>query len=364
MSDSASAEILEPWCNPELTGHKAAQARLQQAFASGRLPHAWLISGPRGIGKATLAFRFARYVLSDGGPKDMFGAPAADLYMDSSEGVFRRVAAEGHSDLMTLRRRADDKGKVPATISIDETRKVIGFLRMTSAEGGWRVVVVDAVDEMTHNAANALLKVLEEPPARTVLLLVCHRPGQILATIRSRCCQLPLAPLPEAELVGLLTEKAPNLSEAERLSLARLSEGSIGRALDLLQSGGLALMADLLKVLGDLPTLKIQTLHQLGDRLSKASDDQPFRTGSQLLLWWLARLVRAGACETLPEEIVPGESGLMRRLLDLKAPLQWLEDRDQIAQLFGETERASLDRKQAVINGLLCLQGNYAKTAR
>ncbi|MEM7169445.1 MAG: DNA polymerase III subunit delta' [Pseudomonadota bacterium] len=361
MTDMDQQSPPEPRENSFLAGHQRAEERLLQAFESNRLPHAWLISGPRGIGKATLAFRFARFVLAGGGARDMFGAPAQGLAIDESDQVFRWVASESHADMMTLRRRADEKGRLPASISVEETRKVISFLHMTSSEGGWRVVVVDAVDDMTRNAANALLKALEEPPARSLMLLVCHGKGAVLPTIRSRCCDLPLSALSTADLDSLLARYDRALEPADRSALSALSDGSIGRALTLHRNGSLDLFASLLSILKQLPDLKIQSLHELGDRLARGTDGEAFRSGHELLLWWLARLVRAGASGVFPQEVMPGESETMRRLLATSSPTNWLTAREALAALFRETEAANLDKKQAVINGLQLLSQSLAK---
>src|SRR5205814_6509761 len=157
---------------------------------AGRLPHAILLSGPRGIGKATFAFRLARFLLA--GPEDlpaeMFGeTEKGGLAIDSESGVFRRVASGGHADLLTVERAYDPRRRrMRGEIVVGDTREISAFLRLTPAEGGWRVVIVDGADEMNRNAANALLKILEEPPQRALLLLVAHSPGRLLPTIRSR----------------------------------------------------------------------------------------------------------------------------------------------------------------------------------
>ena len=228
--------MIAPRANPDFIGHQAAVAALYGAAVSGRLHHAWLIGGQEGIGKATLAYRFARWLLA--------GADTADLSVAASNPVFRRVAANTHADLLTIDRRFDEKRKkIQSEIVIDTVHEVGKFLRLTTGEGGWRVVVVDGAEDMNRNAANALLKLLEEPPRRAILLLVSHAPGRLLPTIRSRCRRINLGPLAEADVAGLLAEHAPELSVEDGRRITGLAEGSIGRALTLAAEGGVAMAA-------------------------------------------------------------------------------------------------------------------------
>jgi len=326
------------------------------------------LSGPRGIGKATLAYRFARFVLADTGAAeqgpDLFGAAPAQpesLYLTPDDPVFRRVAAGAHPDLRGLEIGVNPRtGKARSEILVDDVREIGHFMRMTSAEGGWRVVVVDAIDSLNRNAANALLKVLEEPPAKALLLLVSHAPGSLLATIRSRCCHLPVSPLPAPMLGGLLERFAPELEAKEREALTHLAEGSIGRALDLADVGGLKLYRELLAVLDSLPKLDVPKLHALGDRLAKYGDEAAFRTGTELLTWWLARLIRAGAAAGPPPDAVAGEGALIARLLAARGLAPWLPLWDKINRLFAQADAANLDRKQVVITAFLELEAATA----
>src|ERR1700757_457790 len=166
---------MEPHENPELIGQAAAEGSLLDAARSGRMAHAWLLAGPRGVGKATLAFRFARFLLagSEAEAGGLFGSGPQTLAIDPGHPVFRRVASGAHPDLRVVARGVNPKtGRLRSEIVVDDIREAIGFLRLTPSEGGWRVVIVDGAEDMNRNAANALLKVLEEPPARAILLLV------------------------------------------------------------------------------------------------------------------------------------------------------------------------------------------------
>lgn len=223
-----------PRANPLFEGHEGAVTALVHGARTGRLHHGWLLTGPAGIGKATLAYRFGRWLLA--------GGQTPDLAIPENSGVFRRVAAATHPDFFSVERRINAKTeKLQSEIVIATIQEASAFMRLTPAEGGWRVVVVDGAEDMNTNAANALLKLLEEPPPRAILLLASAAPGRLLPTIRSRCRVLPMAPLPETTMHNLLMAYMPEMDSTSRGRLIELAEGSIGQALALVQGGGMAL---------------------------------------------------------------------------------------------------------------------------
>ena len=350
-----------PRANPDLIGHAAAEGVLLEAFNGGRPAHAWLISGPRGIGKATLAFRFARFLLARGGGDagTLFAEPPPDsLYVAPDHPVFRRAAAGGHADLLTVERGWDEKkGRLRTEIVVDDVRAVGQFLGLTAAEGGWRVVVIDSADEMNRNAANAVLKVLEEPPRRAVLLLVSHGPGRLLPTIRSRCRRLVLKPLEEDVVASLVAEYRPGLAAEDVAELTRLSEGSVGRALALAADGGLELYRNLVDLLETLPGLDVAALHAFGDRVAKPGADDAFRVVGDLVRWWLGRLILFGARGGKDAgEGMPGrERALIERLFRAGGLDRWLEVWEKTNRLLAQAEESGLDRKQVVLNVFLTL---------
>jgi hypothetical protein len=176
-------------------GHADAEAAMLDSYRGGRVPHAWLIGGVTGIGKATLAYRFARFALAHPDPTAGTVQAARSLALDADHPIARRVAAQGHPDLLVLERTLGDTGKLRSVITVDQVRKTVPFFGSTAGEGGWRIVIVDTVDELNAEGENALLKLLEEPPVKSMLLLVTHRPGHVRATLRSRCRRLSLRPL-------------------------------------------------------------------------------------------------------------------------------------------------------------------------
>lgn len=361
MSDAA----LDPRNNPHLEGHEEAERAFLSAWNSKRLAHAWLLSGPKGIGKATLAYRIARFVLDQGrydgqggglfGGMDMGPAPAQSLFLSPDEPLFHRIATGGHLDLKVIERGLNDQGKPRTEIVVEDVRGLGQFLGLTPAEGGWRVVIVDAVDEMNRSAANAILKLLEEPPAKSLLLLVCHQPGRILPTIRSRCRRLPMALPSEDVSIRLLTRQAPELATEEARSLLRLAEGSLGRALELQAEGGLELYREMIALLSGLPKMDIAALHGFGDRLARPDGAIAFQTLSALFSGWLARLALMGGGSPVAE-VVPGEGAVMSKLLT-RSPLdRWVELWEKLTQLFQRAQAVHLDRKQVVLNAFLAVE--------
>jgi DNA polymerase-3 subunit delta' len=277
----------------ELFGHRDAEAALMNAYRSGRIPHAWLIGGPAGIGKATLAYRMARFVLAHRNPLGSEVKRAETLWVDPSDPVASRVAAGAHGGLLTLERTLNDKGVMRTVITVDETRETISFFGSTAAAEGWRVCIVDTVDELNPNAANALLKVLEEPPQQSLFLLVSHAPARVLPTILSRCRKLLLRPLAKddvaraAALAANTKHDDPALIEA-----AEASDGSVARALTLLGGDALKLKQRTEALLATLPRVDPRDLHALGDALG-GTDRQVLATFIDSIDRWLSQRLRA-----------------------------------------------------------------------
>jgi len=328
------------------------------AYRSDRLHHAWLLAGPRGIGKATLAFHFARFVLAGGTQDSGQEGEGGPLYVAPDHPVFRRVASGGHADFMTIERGINEKtGKRRTEIVVDDVRRIARLISLTPGEGAWRVIIVDGVEDMNRNAANAILKYLEEPPPQTVFLLVSHAPARLLPTIRSRCRALSMRPLADSQVSDLIAGQiAPELDLKERAMLTSISEGSPGRALMLAKQGGVELYENLIGILSDLPNLDIRTVHGLGDRVARKDGADAFHTLSGLLVWWLNHLVCDGARSTPARGVPEREQALRQRLLAEGDLEHWAGVWEKLSRLFARAEAVNLEPKQVILNAFTALQ--------
>ena len=323
---------------PRLIGQDAAQTAFLDAFTSGRLHHAWLLTGPRGVGKATLAWRIARFLLAtpDPDPDDMFGAPVPkSLDIPEDHPIARRIAAGAEPGLKTVHRTENEKTRrLRDQITVDDIRALAGFFQLSATDGGRRVVIIDAADEMNPNAANALLKMLEEPPARTTLLLICHQPSRLLPTIRSRCRTLRLTPLGPEDMAAALTQAGIE-STAQSAALAELSGGSVGAAVRLSRQDGLALYGEVMALLDSMPRLDRARALALAEAAAARGAEDKLDLLYTLLDIALTRIARTGATGTPPTiEAATNEAATLTRL----AP-----DPGR-ARAWADTAQAALDR--------------------
>ncbi len=338
-----------------LCGHDQAVNTLFEAWRSGKLHHAWILSGPRGIGKATLAYQFIRFVLA-GGPQE--SSEDGPLFVAPDHPVFCRVASGGHADFVVIERSTNEKsGKRRMEIVVDDVRRVSRLVSLTPGEGLWRPVIVDGAEDMNRNAANAILKYLEEPPPQTLFLLVSHAPARLLPTVRSRCRSLTMRPLADAIVEDLIANQiAPGLDPQEREKLTSIAEGSPGRALALAEQGGVELYGKLINILSGLPNLDIRAVHSLGDRVARKDGAEAFHTLTGLLIWWLNHLVCDSARSTLRCGISESEEALRRRLLAEGDLEHWAAVWEKLSRLFARAEAVNLDPKHVLLNAFTALQ--------
>ncbi|MCD6035877.1 MAG: polymerase subunit delta [Rickettsiales bacterium] len=341
---------LTPRETVDLIGHAQAERLMLQSANSGALHHAWLISGARGIGKATLAYRFARFLLAGGAGGGLFGAPES-LALAQGHPLISRIVQGSHPDILVVETAVDEKtGKVAKEIVVDDARKIGKFLSLTPSESDYRIVIIDSIDEMNRNAANSILKLLEEPPARAILLLVSHAPGRLLPTIRSRCRQVKLQPLSQDDFYRVVQTHVPEMRRTEAMKLGQLSEGSPGFAIALNEEKGLALYERLVKLLLTLPQLDTNAAYALGDTVSDKTDSASWQMMTYLLEWLMTRVIRHGIGDAIGEELVPGEYTVVEKLLAQKPVSEWLKLRVELQEQVRDTERVNLDKRQMMVS--------------
>ena len=328
-------EVPEPVEHAELFGHVGEADELARAYRTGKFHHALILSGPRGIGKATLAFRLAHHLLANPRPAE---APSMLARPDTASTLFRLMAQGAHPSLLHLTRPAADRGAgFKSAVTVDEIRRVGRFLSMTSHDGGYRVVIVDAADDMNRNAANALLKSLEEPPPRTLFLLVVHSIGRMLPTIRSRCQLLKLKPLAGDDLLAALRAVSPGSEEVPD-DLAAKASGSVREALLMTQFGGLDI-ANAVDAVVSGGRFDVAAAYRIADAVGGRDSTVQFRLFNEHV---------AGIAEARAQ--AAGQSGdaeLAARLAD-----QWFGVRQRIV----DTDTYNLDKRQHVVGllGQLC----------
>lgn len=326
-------ELAHPRETRALISHGEAEAVMLDAYRSGRMPHAWLIGGPAGIGKATLAYRLARFALAYPDPKAREVQKAKSLAVADDHPVVQRIAAQAHPDLLVLERTINEKtGKLFTVIRVEDVRRTVSFFGSTAGEGGWRVCIVDTADELQDpQGANALLKILEEPPRNALLLLVSHAPARLLPTIRSRCRRLILRPLSVDEVTaGVAHALDRDAGEPEIREAAAQAEGSIGRALGLLEGPALDLRRQVVAQLDRLPALDPRALHALGEALG-GTEPQRLEAFVDTVNEWLAARTASG----------PQENRRLVRFADA-----W----DKVNQAARDADTYNLDRKPLVFS--------------
>jgi DNA polymerase-3 subunit delta' len=321
---------------PVLFGHAQAEAALLAAYRSARMPHGFLLAGPKGIGKATLAYRMARFVFAHPDPSERAVQRATSLEIDLKDPVARRVAARAQPDLLVIERTVNERGVLHKQIAVEDIRRSVPFFGSTAGEGGWRIAIVDAVDDLNRSGANALLKVLEEPPERALILLVSHSAARVPATLRSRCRILTLRPLDNSDVAAVTAAVTGSAADhPDVAAAAAAADGSVARALTFLDEGALALREQALNLLDHLPALDSKALHALGDALA-GTDPQPLAAFLDTINGWLSARLNGGRTE-------------LRRLVRLA------EASERINASARDAETYNLDRKPLVFSvfGLL-----------
>ncbi len=352
-----------PRDSDRLIGQSEAEAVFLEALAQDRLHHAWLITGPKGVGKATLAWRIARFLLVTPPAQDdaLFGAAPAlsSLDVDAEHPVARRMKAGSEPRLFLLRRPYDlDTKRLKREITVAEARKLKRFFALSAADGGRRVVIVDAADDLNVNAANAILKILEEPPKDTVMLIVAHQPSRLLPTILSRCRTLRCAPLGAGDMTAALAgaDASPALTE--------LAQGSVGDAMQLAQAQGIKTYSDIVALFARLPDFDRPKALRLAESAAARGAEARFDLILRLCEQFLSRLARTGAGHAPLVAAAPGEVETLTRLSpDPHAARVWATLHQRLSDRVRRGRAVNLDPAALILDMVLKIRDTGADLA-
>jgi len=339
---------IDGWPTPEAQDQWYGEARAEEvlldAYRSRRMHHAWLLTGPKGIGKATLAYRFARFAFAHPDPSAPAVAAAKTLAIPENNPAFRRVAARAHPNLLALERPYDeDRKRYRTELTVAEIRRTVSFFGSTAAETGWRIAIVDPADDMNPSAANALLKILEEPPARALFFVIGHVAGKLLPTIRSRCRRLDVSPLPPAAIEAAVLSRAPKTKKKDLALASQLADGSLRRAILLIEEEGIDTYRAMSALLAGLPDVDVPAMHAFADQVSGRGNDDAYHGFLELLRGWLARRVRR---QPEPDGGSPAPGVPLER---------WAQVWEKVQLSSEDAEEYNLDRKQLVLSIFMTL---------
>lgn len=309
-------------------GHEEIEQKMLQSFKSGHMPHGLIFSGPKGIGKATMAYKLTKTIL----------------------GHENLVNSGGHPDLMSVERLYDPvKNTQKASVEVAEIRKVTPFLRMTASYGGWRIVIIDDADTMNRNAQNALLKILEEPPKNTLIILVAHRLGTLIPTIRSRTQLINFHALSPDILSNLLSQAGHDLTPNNLQTLISMSGGSFGRAQQLLEEGGLETLDTITSTMESYPNWDWPAIHALADTLGRAGQNKAYDLFAELMIWVFSELALVKAKGQQLDHVMLTKPAL-ESLLKNSSLEQLLKICENLNNHFAKVSGANLDKRQGVLH--------------
>lgn len=313
-------------------GHPESEKAFLDAMQAGRMHHAWLIGGPEGVGKATLAYRVARFLLVH--PRLPSPVPTS-LAVPAGHPVSRQIAARSHPNLAVLRRSPEtDKKTASTTIPVDAVRRATALFGSTAADSGYRICIVDSAEDLTLSSANALLKLVEEPPARSLFLIVSHAPQRVLPTIRSRCRRLMLRPLAEPDLRSVIRSLGSPWSETDEDLLTGAiaqADGSVRRTVEMLDEDKVRLLVEVTKALDALPRVDARSVLSLAERVARRDAEDAYDFVLDTIFRWVSGRVRAGANRG-PAQLAP-----------------LVEVCDKIARSARDIDAFNLDRRPLVI---------------
>jgi DNA polymerase-3 subunit delta' len=356
VSIPEEAGLAQPRFAVGITGHTDTEKQLLDIIQSGKVPHAMMFTGLQGIGKSTMAFRLAKFLLAkkpDAG-SSLFGDAepiiATTLSVSPEDQAVKLVISGGHPDLLIVERLYDeDKGKTKESLSVEQIREVAPFLQLTPFMGGWRIVIIDDADTMTRSSQNALLKVLEEPPANAILILIAHRPGQMIPTIRSRCRIIDFTPPPRVDFDSLIKTNAE--------ALYNISGGSIGTAQRLMQEGALKALDQVTKLLAPWPRIDWVEVHKMAEILGGRGNDNEALQGFQDVLLWICEQIAKARARGLTKLPAPLENAPFPAMLADYSLEDWSKICDNLKSHFDMVKYGTLDKRQAVLGAFSILHG-------
>jgi DNA polymerase-3 subunit delta' len=341
-------------------GHDAVERQLIQMYNAGAMPHALIFSGLNGIGKSSFAWRMIKFLMThegESGPS-LFGdapPPPTDFSFNPDHVAVKLIHSGGHPDLLALERKFDDeKSRYKDMIDVDQVRQVPSFMQKTPSMGGWRIVLIDDADSMNRNAQNALLKVLEEPPQKAILILIAHRVGSLIPTIRSRARVFNFQPLSRDNFNTLVKKSNPAIGRMDLDALYNIAGGSVGHAIRLMSGGALTALHQLTALLENWPEIKWSDIHMAGEVLGgKGNDENDLKAFEDILLWTCAQMAKSLARGTdLPVPIHAGPYPALRGSFTLE---QWVQMTDDLDAHFKTVKYGTLDKKQAIFGAFSIL---------
>ena len=359
-----------PQCRNTVYGQSQAESLFLQAWNSNRPHHAWLLTGDKGIGKASFAYQIAKFVLHQGTDQNnsmdsMFANDdnMTGLSVPIDCQTVHLVNSGAHPDFRVLSHEFNATEKATTIIDVEQARTVAHLIHQKPSMGQWRVLIVDAVDDLNNNSANAILKMLEEPPANTIFLLVCHSLGKILPTIRSRCRTLALSPLSDDDVTTIISEQMPNADNGHVNASIKMANGSAGKALDLLENDSLEILNDFVGILGDFPNMNMVKIQALGNTISGVKNRKKLNTMRDISEMWSYKFIRTMAINGDFPEILQGEGQLYQKLSMLSPVSKWQHAWDTFHSKINLIDAPSyLDPKQVLVDAFTSLHHNIKVT--
>ena len=362
--DRFSDEELTPRNNPHLIGHAHIEKDLLERLDANKMPHALILHGPSGIGKATLAYRLARHLFKETEDKGgLFPVETdsendnASLFVASDNRIFRQVNSGGHPDLFNVECGFDEKkGKIRKSVDIDQIRKIAPFLRMTSnTQDGWRIVIVDDADTMTINAQNSILKILEEPPKKALLILVVHRIGALIPTIRSRCQSIAMTPLNSTDCKDVIHKLSLDQTNEEEELFTEYCEGSPGMFAHIVEEGGTECIQEFLNLFTAYPKFDPKVTHSFADKYGKAGQEKAFNLLRTYMKWILRTLIKCKIKNTKIPFFIAENTGL-NTLYNKFSHMELLKIHDDLDDLMRTAQIRALDKRNTLLQMFFLLQ--------